>query len=122
MYRGSLESLSPRTTNDNPFRRKWDILSTQRKELLRSLETILNTRSHNLNEDNIEAFNDFMKMYLEILFPEKARESKRKDKDLLKGWENVFKLGTFKVEALDEKSKESKKYAEKFNIKNLTRK
>lgn len=97
MYRGSLESLSPRTTNDNPFRRKWDILSTQRKELLRSLETILNTRSHNLNEDNIEAFNDFMKMYLEILFPEKARENKRKDKDLLKGWRTYLSLVLLKL-------------------------
>jgi len=120
--RNSLSQLAPRTNNDNPFRKRWDILLSQRKELLETLKTILLVRANNLNDDNLESFKEVMEDYLNTSFPENAKDTIRKDKDLLAGWENVFKAGKISITAIDEKKdfEEAKRMEKQFNIKNLS--
>ncbi len=119
VYRYSLSNLPPRADNWNPFRRKWDVLTAQRQEMIESLRFLI---SININNDSDEAhtkLDQLFTMYKKTMFPEDITKVRKEEQNLFAPWKDFFgKQVSIKLQ--DDKGK-LKKIERTFKVKNLSK-
>lgn len=118
VYRYSLSHLPPRVDNENPFRRRWDIVFTQREEILNHLKFLMGL----IKGDTQESFDKLDKLfniYKKQMFPEDPSKLRREEKSLFEPWKEFFGKD-LTIETIEKKSK-VKKIEKAFKVKNLTK-